>query len=579
MIRIGIVSEHRCTISGRPWECESFTISPTTLTFRQIFDSAFATPARYVLEIVRRLRVLGTGRPESLFVFNPLFQLGQLEIWLVLAELDPQEVLDAVVIVEDRDGRPLGYGFPPDIADSEAIALLSTVDAGLDAQLCERLFTQQITRIVIGNVRVARAQHNGFIFEENEPIYRWIASRAVSVMAAGSLLPSQEMACTAIMPHHAGDVLFFALAWRFTATQVSGLAVNSVYQPIVADISPELASLPLDIPPINRSEEFAQGKVMKEGEYFPTIAAALPANCCYQYLRPSRDYNVSRFHLIDHFAFALGRNFWHADDLLTQQRPLPQPLRQRATLVRVLLFFDGGWPLKIYPRTQQQQLIDLLNQRGFEVTVLAGARQEYRHCTVVRFESYAQLKSLLSKQHLMVGMDSFPTHLAAHILGLPTLCLFGSTRPENSNAPEAPHYRHLENGLSCRPCYGIVTCPLYGGGNCANFAPPDRVAEAIGEMLCAIGVTTQRHGSAAARYTDSPAIPEWDARPPHYLTFGHRAIRAPLYALAVRLTPSFGLLSQVRSEFMVSLRRDGWRQTYLRILRFLKRTLRRRFSH
>lgn len=578
MIRIGIVSEHRYSISERLWECESFTISPTALTFRQIFHSAFATPARYVLEIIRRLCAVGAGRAESLFVFNPLFQFGQLEIWLVLAELDPQEVLDAVVIVEDRDGRPLGYGFPQGIADNEAIALLSTVDAGLDAQLCERLFAQPIKRIAIDSVRVARAQHNGFIFEENEPVYRWIASRAVSVMTAGSPSPSREMNCTAIMPHHAGDVLFFALAWRFTATGVSGLAVNRIYQPIVADISPELVSLPLDIPPINRSEEFSQGKVTKEGEYFPSVAAALPRDRCYQYMRPSRDYNVSRFHLIDHFAFALGRHFWNADDLLTRQRPLPQPLRQRNRQVQVLLFFDGGWPLKIYPRTQQQQLIDLLNQRGFEVTVLAGARQEYRHCTIVRFESYAQLKTLLSKQHLMVGMDSFPTHLAAHILGLPTLCLFGSTRPENSNAPEAPHYRHLENGLGCRPCYGIVRCPLYGGGDCANFAPPDRVAESIDEMLRAIEATTQVHASAAVRYTDSPAIPERDTRTPHRLAFGHRTIRAPLYALAVRLTPSFGFLQQARSEFMASMRRDGWRQTYLRILRFLKRALRHRFS-
>lgn len=583
MTRIGIISDQRYVIDDpdRQWGCESFTISPEVVSFRQIFHSAFATPARYLQEICFRLRIVDGGKSESLLVFNPLFQLSLAEIWLVLAELAAQPSSAGITVVADRGGKPLCYGFPPTLADDDIpyLALLSTVDADLDTELCAHLFPLTSSRLNVAGISVAKAQHNGFIYEENLPIYRWVATQALATLGTEGSAGRQAIPFAAIMPHHAGDILFFALAWTFVRPAVVSVAVNQAYRAIVADNAAGLGILPLEVPLINRSPEFRQGKVTPEGEYFATVAPALPEGYFYLYLRPSRDYNVSRFHLIDHFSFALGRHLWCVDDQLASRRPLPMAPPSDSppgVPIRVLLFFDGGWTLKIYPYEMQQQLISLLHRHGYQITVLSGGDREYLHCRTARFESYPQLKALLQGQHIMVGMDSFPTHLAAHVLGLPTLCLFGSTRPENSNAPRSTHYRYLENGLSCRPCYGIVRCPLYGRGNCANFAPPETVVQAIKDMLRDVQAASSPPTTSTEHFAESQPVQDGETRSPRRIDLSHRTAKAPLFAFAVRLTPSFGFIRQIRTEFMASLKRDGWRQTYLRTLRYLQRTLMRR---
>ncbi len=576
MTRIGIVSDRRYITDLIPCEIESFSISPTNPTFRQIFDSAFSTPSRYLVEIIRRLIILGAGNTETLLVFNPLFRLSTFEIWLVLNNIDAEELHHSVTILTDRDGHPLLYGLPPTCHDSDLLSLLSTVDADLDAQLLGKLCGLPIRQIAIASICVKRAMNNGFLFSENQSIYRWIAKHALNALKASVNKPTGNPSLTAIMPHHAGDVLFFAIAWQHTTGPITHLATNRSYIDIVQDNTPALSLEPLDISLINRSQDFIQGKVTTEGEYFSTIKSALRDDTLYFYLRPSRDYNLTRHHLIDHFAFALGRHFWQAADLLTQQLKKTSRYQRGGgdKAVRVLLFFDGGWPLKIYPQSLQQELIDLLHQRGYQVTVLAGAKKNYLNCAVTQFENYAQLKILLSSQDLVVGMDSFPTHLATHILRVPTICLFGSTRPENSNAPASAHYKHLETGLNCRPCYSIERCPRYGGSDCKNFTQPTDVAIAIDEMLLNLSKGNIENRPPHNEYlTDTPPIAEVDSSRPHYLTVEHRGIKAWLYIFIVRLTPSFSFLRQAHSEFMASLKRDGWIQTYLRTARFLKRQL------
>lgn len=584
MIRIGIVSENRYAVSEieHDWECISFTISPTQLSLREIFHSAFATPARYVQEIYQRLRIWGGNCPKTVFVFNPLYQFLRPHLWLTLVVVGRQSEWSGVTVIHDQDGCPIGYMFPNSIAEEEVpcLGLLSTVDARLDAELCRHLFALEVKCVEVPGVCVSRLRHNGFIYDENFQIYRWVASHALSTITGRAAAGRIGNSFAAIMPHHAGDVLFFVLAWQHAATSISSVAVNQAYQPIVVDNAAGLGAIALDIPLINRGSDFRQGKVMSEGEYFASVTPALPPDHLYFYLRPSRDYNVSKFHLIDHFAFALGRHLWCEEDLLLRRWPLPGPYNSGSETkdgVRVLLFFDGGWSLKVYTYAARRQLIELLHRNGYQITVLAGDGQEYEHCAIARFEGYSQLKELLRRQDIMVGMDSFPTHYSAHVLGLPTICLFGSTRPENSNAPRSSHYRYLEKGLTCRPCYGIVKCPLYGGGECVNFASPEKVMQAIVEMLSDVAAMQPRIADPATRYPEIHPSLVPDRRAPRRIKLDYRGVKSPLCFLAARIAPAIAFAGQIRGEFLISLRRDGWQQTYLRTLRYMRRTLRRMF--
>lgn len=583
MIRIGIISDRRYVVydPGGRWECESFTISPTDLSFRQIFHSAFATPARYLQEIYFRLRMIGEGEPQSLLVFNPLFQLSHAEIWLVLAELSVQPGPGEIVVIADQDDKPLCYVFPLALTDDDIqyLALLSTVDAELDTKLCARLFHFPTRQLNVARVSVPKVQHNGFIYEENLSIYHWVAVHALATLGTRGRAGRQAIPIAAIMPHHAGDVLFFCLAWRLVPNAVVSVAVNQAYRAIVEDNADSIGLIPLDIPLINRSPEFRQGQVTPEGTYFTTVAQALPGGHFYVYLRPSRDYNVSRFHLIDHYAFALGRHIWHAGDLLTRDRPLsmPNPVDTVLNLpTKVILFFDGGWTLKIYPYKMQRELIALLRSQGCQITVLSAGNQEYPDCRMVSFESYFQLKALLQEQHIMVGMDSFPTHLAAHVLGLPTICLFGSTRPENSDAPQSSHYHYLEKGLNCRPCYGIAKCPLYRGNDCANFALPSAVVQTINDMLNDLEVSSYPVAAGRETLAETQPVLVGDTRSSRSIDLSQSKAKMPFYAIVVMVTPSFAFVRQIIKEFVTSLKRDGWHQTYLRSRRYLQRKIIRR---
>ncbi|KXB31456.1 hypothetical protein AT959_07280 [Dechloromonas denitrificans] len=577
MIRIGLISDRRYVVSDpdQHWECETYTISPTAQSFRVLFHSAFSSPARYLQELAVRLSANHSGKAEQRLVFNPLFQLDKQEIWLTLSAIRAATPYTGITVLADPSGKPVAYLFPGKvIGGNEAyLSLLSTVDAELDARLCSKLFNQETRNLPVAGFNLAKTSHNGFTYEENLPIYRWVAAHALKVLANHPGKAPNELPVAAIMPHHAGDVLFFALAWNSIRPTVNSLVVNASYRAIADDIAPSLNLIPLDIPPINRTPEFRQGNVMPEGEYFKAFSDLLPTSHLLLYMRPSRDYNVSRFHLIDHFAFALGRHVWRDTDLLgnrpllhAQQFPKSHPDQP----TRILLFFDGGWPLKVYPRHAQQRLIDIFHRDGFNVTVLAGKGEHYERCSTALFENYAQLKNLLKSQDIMVGMDSFPTHLAAHVLHLPTLCLFASTRPQNSDAPASPHYRFLEQGLPCRPCYGIARCPRYGNTECANFSPPCNVKDAVEVMLNGLNGYTPQEILPLPPEQPLPA-PEMDLRPIGTLKFNQHRARFALNCLAVRLKPSFSFLRQLHREFMTSLRRDGWQQTYLRSTRYLRK--------
>ncbi len=581
-MKLGVISRTAYALDDPEvaWDIRSFVLSPQELSFFRIFDSAFATPARYVEEIFLRLCELEDNAPPApKFVFNPLFSLGRLAILQVIEALRGEADSDSFAVVADQAGVPIGYRFPAGLgcANSRFLSLLSAVDGELDATLLGELFGARPLRMTLPRLRLSLASINGFVVHgENRPVYRLLAERTIATLRSSGK-PRDSIPFTAFMPHHAGDVLFFCLAFNRMRSRITRVAVNRAYLDIVRDNAPGLEALALDAPLINRDAAFARGVVTPESAYFMAAEKDLPRDSFYYYCRPSRGYNTTQLHLIDHFGFAIGARMCSAAQSLTRDARQAAPARPRSPVTppRVLLHFDAGWALKVYPKSSQERLIDILRAKGYALTVLADRPGEYAKCSVTEFRSYAHFKTLLDTHDLLVGMDSFPAHYAAHVRGLPTLCLFSSTRPENSNAPGLAHYAFLEQGLKCRPCQGIARCPLYGADYCDNFVSPERVAEEIDRLLARAGrMNFEPGGDAAPSRSDADARCRPGAadmpRVRKRISLRHLGIKV---ALIGPVWPHYARARWLTLEFAKTARTEGIVRAAIQAARFLRKTV------
>jgi len=210
------------------------------------------------------------------------------------------------------------------------------------------------------------------------------------------------------------------------------------------------------------------------------------------------------------------------------------------------------------------------------LTVLADNFGEHSKCRVTPFRDYAHFKALLQSHDLLVGMDSFPAHYAAHVCGLPTLCLFANTRPENSNAPGLADYVFLEQGLKCRPCDGVARCPLDGQDRCANFVSPERVAHEVDRM------SALADNARSRQRRDSPAVLVGAGR---YCRPGQDDVPAnrkkiSLHFLGTRATlmdllwPPLTRASRLGKEFSEEVRTMGILHACFRTARYLRKVVR-----
>lgn len=593
-VHIGLVSGSKIVLAGPPndnWFAHSFAIASDTVGFYELPDAAFATPARYLEEVFFRLSLLATPDDNArIFVFNPLLETNRFNILLILNCLGKLDAEQRYAVLSDADNFPVGYLLPTklNVSDLGYLRLFSTFDARLDRTLMELVFLSPVSEAIVRWLKVKQITHNGFYGNVAEPLC-WIASRAIDTMR-NLVRTAEASGCqddirrqrdatnfVAVMPHHAGDVLFFCLAYNHTKTEITGIAVNRIYADIVRDISPQLAITEIHSPAINRHNEFRQGKATSEIEYFNCICEFLPAGGFYYYGRPSRNYNLSERHLLDQFAFALGRHSYQPSHLLFNAMHMPEMSGTVGSEcpIKVLLHFAGGWPLKVYPEAMQERLIDLLYAREFDVTVLADTERTHQKCRFVTFLDYYRFKKLIASQHLLVGMDSFPCHYSTYVRGMPTLCLFSSTKPANSNARRTGYYRDLEVGLSCRPCYAINKCPLDGSIACKNFVSPEVVVQEIEGLLATIP-------NASACYTTLPDDVELkdDCFSPEAAIAISNGTRIDLsrssagILIACVVHPFFSLSTTLCDEFFSAVKREGIVSALRRSIRFIYRILR-----
>lgn len=584
---VSLVDFHLAGADRFDWCMHCFALSRNALSFREIPDSAFATPARYVQEMFNRLCLLETGKPsEEKFIFNPLFETNRPSLLLALRALRSASPFEGASILVNAENLPLGYllpsSFGPD--DSRFLTLLSTVDGRIDMDLLGRLFHIEVRWTVIPHLHLRRFDNNGFSYRLFQEVYRWIAEAAINALATCaydnptvSATRRNAIPFTAIMPFHAGDALFFSLAFN-TTSHISRIAVNRVYSDVVADNAPALKRLVLDLPPPNRKMGTGQAHAIPDHVYFEQIKPLLPTDGFYYFCRQSRNYNLPDFHLIDQFAFALGNSCYRHRELPSQRSltgPTYQP--QEAMPQRILLHFDGGWPLKIYPALLQDRLITLLQDAGYAITVLTSEIRSHVGCRVVKFTNYAELVALLKVHHLLIGMDSFPCHLGAHVLRLPTICLFSSTKPANSNAANCSRYTNLEEGLRCRPCYAARECPVYRTPYCHNFVAPERVASEVDRMLKAIQtgelpLSSKSHDLTTEVLSLTHEEIAGAAHPGRLVRVNLRHLEVKA-ALAGFFVPFYCYSSTLHREFVASVKREGIGGAMRRTARYLHRTL------
>ncbi|GAB4304699.1 MAG: hypothetical protein Fur0034_21760 [Desulfuromonadia bacterium] len=471
----------------------TFAKGPEELSTDSILDCTFATPARYVRELFRRSSLLAPhGTTPDRIIINPLLEPSGDLFDHLLPRLETLS-LRSPFILSDSTDMPVVYGLPTSIPPMEGkfFSLLSTVNTPLDRELLETFFGGEWQIIPIdGDLRTFRG--NGFNRNRSlEAVWEWTASSAITLLKrhlsrspslctpAGRQRLRHSIPIVGFIPYHAGDILFYALASRTGGKDLSGIAINTRFTDIIDDILPRYDRECLTLSPPRHQP----GDPSDEEYFFSCIDQLSPFRFHY-YCRPSRDYAATSFNLIDHFAFAQGDGPVTRGDLATAHlSPPPRHPIPPSPPIRILLHFDAGWPLKVYPRHYQKRLIQQLLSRGLEITVLGTENRQRGGYRTVRFTTLAALRELIASHHLIVGSDSFPCHYAAYVMGVPTIHLFGPTRQEISSPPSTIISISRERRLGCRPCTHIEICRPKNQRWCDNFTPPDQLLSDILAML------------------------------------------------------------------------------------------------
>src|SRR3972149_6485278 len=144
-MKVGIVSPNTYVSDFEGIKIYNFKISTAELSFFKLMHSAFSTPARYVMEVFKRLQKIDI-EPEKIFIFNPFYDFSGVNIRAVLFRLkqliDSQsERVNRIIVFADSSNNPIGYFFPePDKPDHNYLLLFATIDCNLDRELLGKLY-------------------------------------------------------------------------------------------------------------------------------------------------------------------------------------------------------------------------------------------------------------------------------------------------------------------------------------------------------------------------------------------------------------------------------------------------------
>jgi heptosyltransferase-3 len=154
----------------------------------------------------------------------------------------------------------------------------------------------------------------------------------------------------------------------------------------------------------------------------------------------------------------------------------------------------SGWDTKQWGVERFARLGDLLIEKhnakvlilwgpGEEKEIDAVKRAMKNGCIVPPLTSLRQLGALLKRCSMVISNDSGPMHISA-ALHIPTLGIFGPTRPDLQGPFGSEHGWVQKEGLECLGC-NLIECPI--GHPCMNDL-------SAGEVLAAAEKIMERNG-------------------------------------------------------------------------------------
>lgn len=425
----------------------------------QLSPGAFATPGTHLMHAYDRILTFAPPGP-FISILNPYIDIDPV-LERILVETSVSASLKGGIIAA-ADGFPLLFILPPncDPLLKKYLRFVSCSMSDTDIGILRQIFGSTLKEFRLP--RYARKHfllnpftlENAFVHEET--------CRRISTALENEALPE----IYAVVPHHAGDVLFAAAALRDLQkkkkTDVQGLVVNEQYASVARQF--EIETIAVSTPVIGRDEvvDSEPANILKQ--YIQPLDQAIAP----LYARMSFEYNRTNFSLEEHFRCAMET----ADSAGIAA----------ATGKRIFLHLDAGWKTKILPEKLQHDLVSNLQNAGFELVILAEKRKFIAGIETTTFEGIDQLQNDVDRADLVIGMDSFPAHFSAYCRSKPTIVVFSSTKPDNSQPPVESGGVGLWGPMNCSPCHGNEYCPKTGG-ECSNFPSPEEITNTALVML------------------------------------------------------------------------------------------------
>ncbi|MFL5350519.1 MAG: methyltransferase domain-containing protein [Hyalangium sp.] len=491
-IAIGIAAPGFTAVAGpalRDARCVNFRIAPHRLSAVDMLDSVFASPGRYTAEMLRRL-VRHERSIEGYIVVNPRFAPSLQAVTAAVQAAHAHRAGHDAVLVHDRHGRVAATWFRHGIEDADVptLSALSALDPSADRALLEAAFGWK-SAVVGCDADFGGVDANGFLLGSFDPVASAFPA-VMAVEALGELVRAhghtearRRIRQVAVLPFHAGDILFLCQALQADPL-ASAIVVLRDYADIVREVAPWLEVFEVDAPAPGRdgyqpSNEQVLLMDMVQKARAQAARKGLRLEGVFHLMRPLRDYARTSFHLRQAAWFALGGDAEQEADIWPQWRAQPRQLRSTpGRRERVVVHFDGGWSLKSFPYAHRQPLVSLLRDAGFRVTVLGKPDPRLVGCDFEPFSNVGKFRKLLMDSAAVVGVDSFPAHYAVH-QGVPTLHLFGSTHPRNSEYPASSLTATLHHIQPCVPCGHPTTCKLDQSDTCRAFSSPHDIVATL----------------------------------------------------------------------------------------------------
>ncbi|MBN9378551.1 MAG: hypothetical protein BGO14_08635 [Chlamydiales bacterium 38-26] len=412
---------------------------------------------------------------DHIFLLNPYIDLENRVLNLSLEWIHQTDKSCPSLLISNNNiliGVLIPECYLPDIRSSYVIRHLTWMDAQLDKNILSCLWPE--IKDFVANI-IPNVYHPPYLSQgPHSLVAKYQAWHYLNAIKKNH--PSRTEQYLAVMPHHAGDVLFFSQALNETLHPFTHIGVNKEYGEIVKKIVKNVSIFVFEGDPPSRGTNEIAAKTSHhniDSLYFiQQVYPQIPKNWAFYYFRPWRYHDSSTFHFIDQWKAALtDKDFDPINSERTIKPRSNAKLFPKISQKSVLLHFGGGWSLKIYPQAYQKELCDLLCKAQYKITIISDYPLDYPGCETVEFIDLNRLESLIKSHHILVGMDSFPGHYATYYLHHPTIMLFASTRPENALF-KSSFTQQMHRHLDCNPCGASNFCPKFKTTMCSNFSLP-----------------------------------------------------------------------------------------------------------